>query len=29
LIKRLQFLEEKLAVPQEERIPDKLNKIVK
>jgi len=29
LIKRLKFLEEKLAVPQEERIPDKLNKIVK
>jgi hypothetical protein len=29
LIRRLQFLEEKLAIPQEERIPDKLNKIVK
>jgi tetratricopeptide (TPR) repeat protein len=29
LIKRLKFLEEKLAIPPEERIPDKLNKIVK
>ena len=26
LIKRLQFLEEKLAIPQEQRIPDKLTK---
>jgi hypothetical protein len=29
LIKRLKFLEEKLAIPQEQRVPDKLNKIVK
>jgi hypothetical protein len=29
LIKRLKFLEEKLSIPQEERVPDKLNKIVK
>src|SRR5204863_1976055 len=29
LIKRLKFLEENLAIPQEERVPDKLNKIVK
>jgi hypothetical protein len=29
LIKRLKFLEEKLSIPQGERVPDKLNKIVK
>jgi hypothetical protein len=29
LIRRLKFLEEKLAIPQGERVPDKLNKTVK
>jgi tetratricopeptide (TPR) repeat protein len=29
LIKRLKFLEEKLGIPQDQRLPDKENKIVK